>query len=461
MAEIADAEWPDTYCPLAPGVYPLLFDVLDETIDVMKPKMVHIGHDEWRMPLGICPRCKGKDPGELYAKDVNKIYDYLRQKKIRTIIYGDHLIEPLRGKRTKKIDNPEGTSYETPGALSPEQVKNLIPKDILIFNWFWDDRAEGQGEANDIALEKWGFEQVYNNLEPGIANYQRRSARRGVIGGVPSSWAATNEFNFGKDLMLDFLDAAQLLWTMRSLSPAELSETVQTLLPGIRRNLRVAPFPGDYESVIPLNIASSLTSEEMPDVNMDLFRSGRILSRRMVFELAPPGGKRVISIESKNTESPGIPIGEDVSSVIFLHASAKPARNIFAYAGTWNFPDTADLLGWYEVVYTDGFIQTVPIRYGVNILEAGWGNGHVPRNLAYEAEIVECSRQEKDRITFFAYEWVNPRLGIPIQEIRLRGSSKFKNAAGETASPNRVLLAAISVVKKRSSPEPGQFRRGE
>jgi hypothetical protein len=459
LAEIAEAEWPDTYCPLAPGVYPLLFDILDETIDVMKPKMVHIGHDEWRMPLGICPRCQGQDPRELYARDVNKIYDYLRQKKIRTIIYGDHLIEPLRGKRSKKIDNPEGTPYETPGALSPEQVEKLIPKDILIFNWFWDDSAEGQGEANDIALEKWGFEQVYNNLQPNIANYQKRSAHRGVIGGVPSSWAATNEFNFGKDLMLDFLGSAQLLWTMRPPSQAELSETVQILLPVIRRNLRATPFPGDYESMVPLNMESALTSESVPGINLDMLRSGRIMSGRMVFELSPPGGKRVISVENGSAEAPGIRIGEDVSSVIFLHASAKPARNIFAYAGTWNFADTADLLGWYDVVYADEFIQTVPIRYGVNILESGWG--HVPKDLAYEAEIVECSRLDKDRLTFFAYPWVNPRFGIPIREIRLRGSSNFKNAAGEAASPNRILLAAISIVKKRSSPEPGQFHRGE
>jgi len=38
LAEIQDAEWPDTYCPLKPGSYDLLFDVLDEYIDVMKPK---------------------------------------------------------------------------------------------------------------------------------------------------------------------------------------------------------------------------------------------------------------------------------------------------------------------------------------------------------------------------------------------------------------------------------------
>ena len=42
-------------------------------------------------------------------------------------------------------------------------------------------------------------------MEPDIKDYERRASRPGIIGGVPSSWAATNELNFGKDLMFDFL----------------------------------------------------------------------------------------------------------------------------------------------------------------------------------------------------------------------------------------------------------------
>lgn len=52
-------------------------------------------------------------------------------------------------------------------------------------------------------------------------------------------------------------------------------------------------------------------------------------------------------------ESKPIPIGLHVSSIIFVHASAKPARNRPAYDATWNYPDTADLLGWYELTYDD------------------------------------------------------------------------------------------------------------
>ena len=50
FAEIQAAEWPDTICPNVPEAYDLYFDVLDEYIEVMRPRTVHIGHDEWRMP---------------------------------------------------------------------------------------------------------------------------------------------------------------------------------------------------------------------------------------------------------------------------------------------------------------------------------------------------------------------------------------------------------------------------
>ena len=404
LAEVQDAEWPDTYCPSEPKVYDLLFDVLDEYIGVMHPTMVHVGHDEWRIPLGVCKRCKGKDPRELYAADINRIYAYLHAKGIGMAIYGDHLMEAVRGKKTEHVDNPDGTSYDKPGALSPEQVRRLIPKDILIFNWFWDNRTDedlknGLGEKNEIALSDWGFRQIFNNFEPTITDYDRRAARRGIIGGVPSSWAATNELNFGKDLMFTFLGCANLLWSTDRPGMDRLTVEVQERLPGIRNSLSAVPLPSRY---------------------------------------CPVSSVRVDAGSDKPVH-----IGEDVSSLIFLHACRKRARNEAAYTATWNFADTADLLGWYEVVYDDGFVETVPLRYGVNVLEESWERSPAPKNLAYEAELVPRGGK-----SYFAYEWINPRLGKVIREVRPRSAS----------GTNPVILAGVSMVRKRIAPEPKPLR---
>ena len=424
LAEIPEAEWPDTYCPSNPLVYDLLFDVLDEYIDVIKPGMVHIGHDEWRIPWGVCPLCRGKDPRELYAQDINRIHDHLAQRGIKMSIYGDHLIEPLRGMRLKKERTPQGQPYETPGGLSPEQVRKLIPKDILVYNWFWADGPgageeggggeQGEGEANEVALDGWGFQQIYNNMEPNIHEYDRRALRRSVVGGAPSSWAATNEFNFGKDLMFEFLGCAQLLWSGHEPAQDELSETIQRLLPRVRRNLSAIPFPSDYDPVNPLPIEAVLGATSVPIVNLQVMKSGRVEAGNLVFELGSRQGKPAVALVPAGTESPAISVEEDVSSIVFLQAATEPARNITAYDYTWNYADTADLLGWYEVKYEDGYVETVPLRYGVNILEVGWGKTHAPGNLAYEAELVDSGGAGQERLTFFAYEWINPRRGIRV-----------------------------------------------
>jgi len=74
--------------------------------------------------------------------------------------------------------------YDSPGAMTPQQVKELVPKDILIFNWFWSE--EEKGELNEAQLDELGFQQIYGNMEPGIHNYQERSKRSTLLVSCPS-----------------------------------------------------------------------------------------------------------------------------------------------------------------------------------------------------------------------------------------------------------------------------------
>jgi len=83
----------------------------------------------------------------------------------------------------------------------------------------------------------------------------------------------------------------------------------------------------------------------------------------------------------------------------------------------------------------------------------GWykgGQGSSQDRYCYRADQVDCSSERGDTpVTFFAFEWMNPRLGKNIREINLRGSSDFVNSQDRIIRQNAVMLAAISVVKKR------------
>jgi hexosaminidase len=106
-------KWPDTFCPSNPKSYELLFEVFDEYINVLKPRMVHIGHDELFIPVDLCPLCKNKDIGERYGEDVRKTRDYLAGRGVRMAMWGDMLLEGVRGKgllsRSRRPDPRAGT----------------------------------------------------------------------------------------------------------------------------------------------------------------------------------------------------------------------------------------------------------------------------------------------------------------------------------------------------------------
>ena len=118
--------------------------------------------------------------------------------------------------------------------------------------------------------------------------------------------------------------------------------------------------------------------------------------------------------------------------------------------------DTADLLGWYEVVYEDGYVATIPIRYGVNIQKWNWQQRTSARDYCYGADALTVGQSQTGPVTWFAFEWSNPRLGKVIKEFRLKGTTGFRGASGSfiddygpVIQKNGVLLKAISIVKRR------------
>jgi hypothetical protein len=138
----------------------------------------------------------------------------------------------------------------------------------------------------------------------------------------------------------------------------------------------------------------------------------------------------------------------------------------------YNPEDTANLLGWYKIVYEDNYEISVPVRYGLNIMEWHWGfNPETGKNkfkdpfnvgigrVCYEGDRVNCSDVSDTDLNFFAYEWVNPRLDIGVKEIYLEGSKNFRNFGGdfqrligEVIDTNTIALVALSYVPVQ---EPG------
>jgi len=469
LSDVPGDTWPDTYCTCHPGTYKLLFDVMDEYIEVTRPRMVHAAHDEWFAPFGLCPNCRGNEPGDLFGADIRKIHHYLAGRNIKMAIWGDYLLESVRGAGLQPRVAPDGWNYHTPGAMTSQQVEKFVPKDILIFNWFWQGAKEGL--KNEVQLHDLGFQQIYGNMEPDLDNYLERSTRSTILGGAPSLWSAVTEFNLNKDFLSSLLGCAGLLWSKGSMSSNDLYHSTQRLVLAAGPQLGGVALPSATDGqVLACDISPSFNSVAwLPVFEADLraLAKGKIVAGTKVFDLPGPSsaqGKALVVAGTHGAEPnplprevPEIKIGRDATSLIFLHACARPATNKQAFRLIWDEADSADLLAWYEVVYEDGLPEIIPIRYGVNILEWNWRKGRPSQAYCPSAQEVVCGETPDGPITFFAFEWMNPRLGKVIEEVRLHGSHRFRGAVkgyennfGEIIPSNAVLLAALSLVPPRS-----------
>ena len=181
--------YPDAYCPNHPDTYGLVFDILDEVIDVFSPKMIHIGHDEL-YSVGVCPRCKGQKPYELYAADIKKIKEYLDGKGVRTSMWGEKLLNSY-----DHDGNPvggTGNRYEKNGGICeiPDlyPCRDLLPEGILYIHWYWvfDD-------AYDNVYHERGFDMAFGNLYVIQLKKWKDRISRGALGGWIGNWGGSED----------------------------------------------------------------------------------------------------------------------------------------------------------------------------------------------------------------------------------------------------------------------------
>lgn len=210
FAERQDDPWPDTYCPNHPGVYDYVLDVLDEVLEVFRPKAMHIGHDEY-YSVAVCDRCRGKDGAALYADDILRIHGFLASRGVRTIVWSEKLLNAVT-----KGGRPAGGA-EKPFWFGGKQVMTIpatypaierLPKDILCMHWYWSIVEDWDKE-----FLRRGFGMFYGNLNPlAMTNAASRLAA-GALGGGPSNWSyAMFPYLQENEALISLAYAALLFW---------------------------------------------------------------------------------------------------------------------------------------------------------------------------------------------------------------------------------------------------------
>jgi hypothetical protein len=286
--------------------------------------------------------------------------------------------------------------------------------------------------------------------------------------------------------MLDFLGCSNLLWSTHQILQPDMPRIVGGMMPSIRARLKGKLIPstdGDQVETVDISPKFNLpVNSKSFGMNLTTLKSGMVRSESKSFklpEITAPSAPVAVAVGAQGTgenfqtrKVEGIAIHEDVSSLIFLHSCATQASNQKAYFNVPNTFDSSDLLGYYEIVYEDGYKITVPVQYGVNILEWNAGGeksldkrqgdtGAPQLAYAYEADPVSLSQSKENPITFYAFEWTNPRFGKAIKEVNLIGTENYQALQQDYAKPvaapmpgNAILLMGISKVKKRDIIQP-------
>ena len=427
IAEDPDSEYPDTYCPLNPESHKIVFDMIDEVVDLFQPlRYIHMGHDEV-YTMAVCERCKGKSRAELYAHDVNKIYDYLKGKGLGMMVWADML--------------QDWRYYAGPDTVP------LIPKDIVMLEFVWYFRTEHDTE--DVLLDN-GFKVIIGNYYSShFTRFATRSKKENVIGAQVSVWGRTNEETMGiRGKLYDFVYSANTTWSDHYHDELRwtLDRRISEIMPRLRSQLHDVPYPSAAvgATCVPLDISGSCTAPlrdltgEKGGYDVSGVPQGQVALKGIPFQI----GEGVIIAEAPGTRNTRCP------SEIQAQADTRADSLVFLHTCSTMGP-VREPVARYEVRYTDGSAEGIDVAYGHHVAEWNRRHGAPLANTAYRHfgyiatypadPLWQGKTPQGGDVTLYGLEWINPHPDKVIGAVRIEALK-----SGGDCSPIVVAITAVT-----------------
>jgi hypothetical protein len=341
------------YNPLSARVYDVILPILDEAIDLFKPRYVHIGHDEVRnvVPFPWSDEGRRLGFGELFVRDTQRLYEHLRRRGVGTMMWGDVLIN---------------SDYEAEFAR--------LPRDIVMVDWEY----HGAGRYPSLdRLRTWGFPVLaatwyrFDNN----ADFAREAKRAGATGMVRATWTGF----FGNRTALQsqyqqiysYLVAAEHFWNADRAAPSLDAVEAAARFRADWRSRREAPqvTPGrflDLRGVANRSYVDDGTGWLGKGSGYDLrnLPSGPQRLAGVKFLVLDPQerrGRSVVMLRGTQGPDPDLPdrvtigAGFAAGALCFLHTLPYPASRF------------GEMVATYRVWFADGGTAEIPVRYLVNI----------------------------------------------------------------------------------------------
>ena len=452
IAEDPTLDSPHTFCPSNPRSYEILFDISKELHQLFQPEMVSIGHDEWGVKC-VCDTCKDRPAWELFAEDVLKTHGFWKERGVRVVMWGDHLLEKHNG----------GERRGWTARAFPR-----IPRDIVIANWSAGVDPDSVEFFRGEGMDQFLFE--YNTYFARPAILQETYGDVDVMGICATTWTKCDEYHLGiKGSLYAQVFTAENTWTPNRPPVGSegyfnrLAQAYESAKTEFRGFALPSQAPGekqfqplDMGTVANVGLTGASFVDEVEDlrnlptgthefagVPFTVRQAHRALSlsKGTVIDPKDNDGRALLVLENPwlrarmlPHEAGPIPVGRRVDSLCFLHATDSDDDCTF---GKWNA-----VVAEYVMIYEDGAQEVFPIVYGYHLRE--WNYYHGYKRAANNH--IHGGRQAwrgKTHLghdaTLFLAEWVNPRPEEVVKSLLVRTPS-------DRATTTRPMLFAVTAV---------------
>ena len=418
IAERKDDPFPDTYCPSNPKSYELVFDIMDEVIDLIHPRIMSVGHDEL-YSIGVCPKCRKRSGHDLLARDLNNLHGFLKSRGVRMMMWGDMLMNfsnkpgaASGGVLRKNVDAWTGKTWVIPATY---KAADMVPDDIIMADWYWslDTKSERH-------FHRHGFDVMYGNFAPrGFQDWEKRARVPYVLGAEISTWCEVSAYAFGHNHAIhDFFPGADMLWLGRQMKKEKMNRLMAERVPAVIDFLADEPrwlTSGGPGKVRTLDISkqSTAVSEHLAGKVKCGDRLTTATGTTTFKVQTRPDGclMRGIIIGASNLKSPPIPVNRKAKKLLVLHGATM--QNLFFQPTFYSYHRGPAEIIVYRIKYADGKQASFSAFYGDDIGQV-IGAWPARQSICHRAVPVAAGPEA----TLYAQEWTNPRPDVAIAGIQ-------------------------------------------
>lgn len=386
-----------------------LFHLYDEVIDLFHPQYLHIGGDEVTIE-GRYPYLSAATyptVADEYIEQVTSLHDYLKNKGVKTMMWGDMLL--ARGE-AKNATN-------APTLAQAKQMRSALPKDIAICDWHYQPNGAFKSPS---VFQKSGFRTVigstwYNPED--IARFAHALAAAHQTGLLQTTWAGrdSNEQNLIDDpkQFTAFVLAGDYAWTGAAVDPDKLPYSPSRLFeqwyaPSIADSRPRSGFAVDLSAFANRALADNDSRAAWLGYggahDLRQVPTGLVRLNGTQYSLAP---KAIMLAGAFNPPGTAYPHSIDIP---LNHAAAKLS---LVMATTYSaLPKT--VVGKITLTYADGAADTIPLIYGQNI--AAWNDSG---DAANADEVWHAQTPGGDFAALRALVWKNPHPRKAIRSVTI------------------------------------------